>query len=57
MSRENIWRSYSPAVMEELEKVNNEYKLCLDEGKTERECIDLSVKRLEEKGYQSLEAG
>ena len=56
MSRENIWRSYSPAVMEELEKVNNEYKLCLDEGKTERECIDLSVKRLEEKGYQSLEA-
>ncbi len=56
MSRENIWRSYTPAVMEELEKINNEYKVCLDEGKTERECVELSVKRLREKGYQSLEA-
>lgn len=55
MSQENIWRAYSPAALEELEKVNNEYKLCLDEGKTERECIDASVKRLEEKGYKSLE--
>ena len=43
MSQENIWRSYSPAALEELEKVNNEYKACLDEGKTERECIDASV--------------
>ncbi len=56
MSQENIWRAYSPAALEELEKVNNEYKVCLDEGKTERECIDASVKRLEQKGYQSLEA-
>ena len=56
MSQENIWRSYSPAALEELEKVNNEYKLCLDEGKTERECIDATVERLEKKGYKSLEA-
>lgn len=56
MSQENIWRAYSPAALEELEKVNNEYKVCLDEGKTERECIDASVKRLEQKGYRSLEA-
>ena len=56
MSQENIWRSYSPAALEELEKVNNEYKACLDEGKTERECIDASVVRLEKKGYKSLEA-
>lgn len=55
MSQENIWRSYSPAALEELEKVNSEYKLCLDEGKTERECIDATVERLEKKGYKSLE--
>jgi len=56
MNQENIWRSYSPSALEELEKVNGEYKLCLDEGKTERECIDASVERLEKKGYKSLEA-
>ena len=56
MSKENIWRSYSPSALEELERINDEYKLCLDEGKTERECIDASVVRLEKKGYKSLEA-
>lgn len=56
MSQKNIWSSYSAAALEELEKVNNEYKACLDEGKTERECIDASVVRLEKKGYKSLEA-
>lgn len=56
MGKENIWRSYSPSALEELERINDEYKLCLDEGKTERECIDASVVRLEKKGYKSLEA-
>lgn len=55
MSQENTWRAYSPSAMEELEKINGEYKLCLDEGKTERECIDASVERLLKKGYKSLE--
>ncbi len=56
MDRENVWRSYDPAAMEELEKINKEYRTCLDAGKTERECVSVTVDRIEKAGYRSLEA-
>lgn len=56
MNRENIWRSYDLAAIEELERINGEYKVCLDAGKTERECVDVAVERIEKAGYRSLEA-
>ncbi len=55
MERENVWKSYDCAALKELEKVNDKYKYCLDEGKTERECIRLTVKMIEEAGYKNLE--
>lgn len=41
--------------MQELEQTNEKYKSCLDAGKTERECIRLTVSMIEEKGYKSLD--
>ena len=55
MEYKNTWTSYDSASIAELERVNEDYKSCLDLGKTERECIDLTVERIEKKGYQSLE--
>ena len=56
MERKNAWETYGEAQLQELEKLNREYRDFLDNGKTERECIDASVVRLEKKGYKSLEA-
>lgn len=54
MERKNAWKSYTAEQLAELNKINEDYKECLDAGKTERECVHLAVKRLEEKGYRDL---
>ena len=56
MNRENIWKSYDASSIEEMEKISREYKECLDAGKTERECVKVSIDRLEKAGYRSFEA-
>lgn len=55
MERKNVWTVYDKAALAELDKVNEDYKVCLDEGKTERECIKLTVERIEKEGYKSFE--
>lgn len=55
MERKNVWKSYTSADLEQLEQVAKEYKLCLDAGKTERECVWAAVERLEKKGYRALD--
>ncbi len=54
MKKENVWLSYSEEQKEELKKVCDLYKKCLDEGKTERECVEVTVKLAKEHGYQDL---
>ncbi len=54
MDRENVWKKYSAGQLAELEKINDKYKACLDEGKTERECVKLTVKELAAAGYRDL---
>jgi aspartyl aminopeptidase len=54
MNKENVWTSYSEEQLAELEKINEDYKACLDGGKTERECVELAVERIEKKGYREL---
>ena len=41
--------------IKKLETVNEDYKNCLDEGKTERECIRLTIERIEKAGYRNIE--
>ena len=39
MERRNAWKVYDQTELEKLDKINETYKNCLDDGKTERECI------------------
>ena len=54
MERKNVWENYTPSQLEELEKLCKEYRDFLDNGKTERECIDVIVNEIEEAGYVEL---
>ena len=50
MERRNAWKVYDQTELEKLDKINETYKNCLDDGKTERECITLAVKKEEASG-------
>lgn len=54
MERKNIWNTYSEEQLEQLETVAQRYKNCLDEGKTERECVRLTIRMAKEQGYRDL---
>lgn len=56
MERKNVWKTYTKENLTELNKINDAYKNCLDEGKTERECVDLTIRMAKEHGYKSLES-
>ncbi len=54
MERNNAWLTYSTQDMEGLERINSSYKACLDEGKTERECVAVARRMAQEKGFKDL---
>lgn len=54
MKNENLWLSYNDEQKQELNRICDLYKKCLDEGKTERECTDVAVKMAQENGYHDL---
>jgi aspartyl aminopeptidase len=53
--KKNIWESYDTEQLAELEALNREYMDFLDQGKTERECVDEVVGMLHAAGYRELE--
>ncbi len=55
MERKNVWETYSAEQLAELEQLNAQYREFLDNGKTERECIDTIVNTIEAAGYKELE--
>lgn len=55
MERKNVWETYEAAQLAELEQLNAEYREFLDNGKTERECVDTIVNTIEAAGYRELE--
>jgi aspartyl aminopeptidase len=55
MERRNAWKSYDEKQLQELHTLNEGYKEFLSNGKTERECVQLTVKAAEDAGYQSLD--
>ncbi len=54
MESNNLWKSYSKEQLVELQNLNEGYKVYLDNGKTERECIREAVKMAKEAGYKDL---
>ena len=56
MEYRNTWERYSEAQLQDVDVLSQEYMEFLNNGKTERECIDQIVNLIEEKGYRELEA-
>ena len=56
MEIKNCWTLYSEDQLKELEDLNSKYRTFLDNGKTERECVDEIVNTIEAAGYRELEA-
>ena len=54
MERVNVWTTYKEEDLAELDLITEEYKDCLDLGKTERECVALAVKMAKGNGYKNL---
>ena len=55
MEKKNTWEKYDEATLEKVNAFSDGYRKFLDEGKTERECIDTIVNTIEDAGYISLE--
>ena len=54
MKRKNVWNIYSKEQLEQVDLFAKEYMNFLDQGKTERECIDFTVNMIEKEGYVEL---
>lgn len=55
MDQKNTWETYNAKQLKEVDSFAREYMDFLDNGKTERECIDQIVNMVEQAGYQELE--
>ena len=55
MERKNVWKTYSEEQLKAADVFGKEYMYFLDHGKTERECVDLTVEMARAAGYKSLE--
>ncbi len=54
MEKKNAWLSYTVKELKELEKLNAAYKTFITESKTERLCVENTVKMAEVKGYRNI---
>jgi len=54
MERKNIWEFYNEKQLKEIETFTKGYRDFLDKGKTERECVDVTVNMIEAAGYREL---
>ncbi len=55
MEQKNTWETYQEGQLREVDELSGEYRKFLDEGKTERECVDYIVNAAEEQGYRELQ--
>lgn len=55
MERKNVWKTYSEEQLKAADVFGKEYMYFLDHGKTERECVDLTVNMIEKEGYVELQ--
>ena len=55
MSDKTVWSKYTKKQLGELNVFSEDYRKFISECKTERECTDEIVNRLEEQGFKELE--
>ena len=56
MEHKNVWEKYDKKQLKVVNALSDAYRTFLDNGKTERECIDQIVNRIEKEGYVELES-
>ena len=56
MEHKNTWENYTAKQGKEVDAFAREYMDFLDNGKTERECIDVIVNTIEKAGYKELDS-
>lgn len=54
MERVSAWKKYKNKQIKEIESLCKAYKDFLTEGKTERECVKVSIKLAEAAGYRNI---
>lgn len=54
MEPKSVWKSYNTVKIRECEEFCRQYREFLDNGKTERECVNVIVNMAEEAGYVEL---
>ncbi len=54
MERENAWKTYTAAQLEELEALSRDYIDFISDNKTERECTQSAIELAEKAGYKPL---
>lgn len=54
MERVSAWKKYKNKQIKEIESLCKAYKDFLNEGKTERECVKVSIKLAEAAGYRNI---
>lgn len=56
MEKKNTWETYTNEQLKEVDLFAKEYMTFLDQGKTERECVDYIVNLIEQEGYRELQS-
>ncbi len=51
----NTWETYNEKQLKEVDAFADEYRNFLDEGKTERECVDYIVNSAQAQGYREIQ--
>ena len=54
MDRKNVWTAYNASQLAEVHELAEKYKCCLNIGKTERECVKLTIQMAEAAGYRNM---
>lgn len=54
MNRPIAWHEYTADDLKKLNDLCNEYRVFLDESKTERECVNKTINLAEAKGYKNI---
>ena len=55
MEKKNVWKEYTGKQIKETDSFAKQYCDFLDHGKTERECVDQIVNKIEKSGYRELQ--
>ena len=56
MERPNAWKQYEEKDLQKVRSLGEKYKTFLNQGKTERECVKITLEAIREAGYVSLES-